>query len=442
MQQVNPTVLIVTTQTWMQLTRMALRLTRYGCPVSVLGPPRSELRFFAGLKSWHLLQHGAPLDALQTAITRSGATVLLPGDDLAVWLLHALHEHSPRHRDLVERSIGPSSSFTTVLSRYKLLSLAASLGIAVPETAPAYQVQDARQWCSQHTPPFVLKKDGTFGGGGVEIVHDLSELDQHYARLNAIPSTSERTNASAGSSSPALPHPWGPDAELSVQSYIPGVAANAMFACDQGRILGNVQARVVAAKGQIGPALMIELVDDERMATAGRLIAASLGLSGFFGLDFVLEQETGTPFLVEMNPRCTRLGHTAVANQTDLAGLLWACWSSHPAPPPASGDLTPFISYYPEAMLLDPLSSFHEHARLDVPPEDRASVDKLALGSPALLARAYRPVRSALKTIKHTFLPPLPLEPLYYFKPPLPADAPHADPASFAAQCAQPTIQA
>ena len=201
-----------------------------------------------------------------------------------------------------------------------------------------------------------------------------------------------------------------------MQAYVEGAAANAMFACSSGKILGSVHARVVAAKGRTGPALMIELIEDERMERAGRLLASSLELSGFFGLDFILEQGTGEPYLIEMNPRCTQLGHVALARQTDLAGLLWADWTSSPHPPSGEKQLGSSVCFYPQAAEWAPGSPFLSQARLDVCAADLEAVNRLAQGSQDLLARTSRSMREQIRAIKRTIQPPAPAE-IFYFEP-------------------------
>jgi hypothetical protein len=418
MQRIEPVILIVTTQTWRQLTRMALRLSRYGCKVSVLCPAQGELQFFDQLHTRHSFRANKPLDCLEAAILASGADFLVPGDDMAVWLLHELCERAPQHSQLIGRSIGPAHCFPTVRSRPKLLALARSLGLLVPETALARTMEEALAWSQGRSAPFLLKKDGTWGGGGVEIVEDRAELPRHYARLHAAPPVLTRIKDLLLPSGNHYSRPsdsWISEPEVSAQTYIEGTAATAMYACDKGRVLGQVQARVVASKGKTGPAIMIDLLADARIERAGTLLASSLRLSGFFGLDFILEKDTGAPYLIEMNPRCTQLGHVALPGQADLAGLLWAQWSGHPAPEIGGSELSPSVCFYPEALDCVTDSSFLERARLDVSPEDRAVVDRLARGNPALLARSYHAARAHLRTLKRSMIPPQ-RAPIYYFE--------------------------
>jgi hypothetical protein len=254
------------------------------------------------------------------------------------------------------------------------------------------------------------------------VVSDVAALAHHYAQLTDPPTLMERVHHAWRRRGKRfiLPPSWTAQAEISVQAYVEGVAANAMFACDQGRILGSLQARVVASKLKNGPAVMIDLIDDPRIARAGEQLAGSLAISGFFGLDFLLEQGTGIPLLLEMNPRCTQVAHVAMNGQdrqTDLAGILWSHWSGRALPQADADDpLKSSIGFYPHALEWGAGSSFLQRARLDVGAEDRLVVDRLASGNPALSARAYRAARRQLKTWKRQVSAPE-VSPLYYFEP-------------------------
>ena len=385
--------LLVSTQTWHQHTRMVLRLVRYGCQVSALCPSTHELRYYEGLQHFFTLDPAAyPLESLAWAILRSGADYLVPGDDKAVWMLHELASQSPIYRPLVERSLGPERSFATVRSRARLLAVAKGLGIAVPETALAQTPEGARSWSEGRTLPFVLKRDGTFGGEGVEVIHDRAAVEPFYTRS---------------------PHRNQP-AEVCVQSFVEGFAANAMFACSQGRVVGAVQARVLASKGKTGPSVVIRLFHDARIERAGTLLAESLQLSGFFGLDFILEAETGTPLLIELNPRCTQLGHIALPGQADLIAQLWRAWGGREPWSVGEANLPDTICFHPGAQQWATDSRLLASGRPDVCAEDMAIVDRLAQGSPAILPRASRSARRALIQLRNAVRDPQP-PPIHYF---------------------------
>lgn len=85
------------------------------------------------------------------------------------------------------------------------------------------------------------------------------------------------------------------------------------------------------------------------MMAAAERIAHRLGLSGFLGLDFMIEYGTGAAFLVEMNPRSTPLCHLQLGPGRDLAGAPWAKLSGQPAREMPAVTQNGLIAYFPHA---------------------------------------------------------------------------------------------
>ena len=130
------------------------------------------------------------------------------------------------------------------------------------------------------------------------------------------------------------------------------------------------------------------------IARVARVLAERLGLTGYYGLDFIID-ETGGAHLIEMNPRCTQLGHLAVSKQGDLAGALYAKLSDAPveAPPLLERDV---VAFFPQAVQAEPQSRYAKEAYLDVPLEHAGVVRELLLPLPPdrrLMTRLYHSVR-------------------------------------------------
>lgn len=354
MKSSKPAILVITTQTWLQITRLALRFAALGCRVSALCPDESHLASSTQIEA--VYSHGLlnPVAALRHAIDSSRAEFLLPTDDLSVWLLHELATQSPGFAPLVERSLGSPHAYPLLRSRFRLLELAHRLGIAVPRTELITDLKELETWCGADAPAFVLKKDGTWGGGGVHIVRGAEQALEALHHLSQPISFATRTacwlrngDASAFARLQCMQNP-----QITAQTLVRGVPANSMYACHQGRILAEVQAKVIASKGVTGPSFAIELITDSRISRAGAVLAAQLQISGFFGLDFILDSHTGQPYLIELNPRSTQLGHLAVPGQPDLAATLWAQWTGESAPVPTARNLSSSIGFYPDTQKL------------------------------------------------------------------------------------------
>ena len=93
----------------------------------------------------------------------------------------------------------------------------------------------------------------------------------------------------------------------------------------------------------------MRIVDNAEMMFAAERIASRLDLSGFFGLDFMIEQGSGATYLIEMNPRTTPLCHLRSGKGRDLAGAFWAQLAGQPFPESAPMTQNQMIAYFPEA---------------------------------------------------------------------------------------------
>jgi hypothetical protein len=139
------------------------------------------------------------------------------------------------------------------------------------------------------------------------------------------------------------------------------------------------------------------------MERAARLLADALRLSGFFGLDFMLETDTGTPYLIEMNPRCTQLGHLEFADQGSLAGALSA-YLRGDAPPPADDPVpSDTIALFPQGIkALRGGSRYRDGAYLDLPcdePDLIAELERDPWPQRRWAARLYHAVRPIKRTV-------------------------------------------
>jgi hypothetical protein len=180
------------------------------------------------------------------------------------------------------------------------------------------------------------------------------------------------------------------------QAFIKGRPANMIASCWRGELLDTISAEVVQAQGATGSATVVRIVDSPEMLLAARTIARRLELSGFFGLDFMIEDQTEGYYLIEMNPRCTPLSHLALGMGRDPLAALAARLSG--AAPSARQPITrdDLIAYFPQAWHWDPNSEFLKTSFCDVPHSEPELVkDLLQIPWPdrSLLARLSNRLR-------------------------------------------------
>lgn len=348
----GPSILIAAAKWWHLSARLALVLRDEGCRVSALCPRGHPLSKVAGLQAVHRYGPIDSLPSLAKAIVAADIDMIIPCDDAVVAQLHALHTYMPQLRPVLEQSLGPSDSFPAVTSRYQLLSLATELGIATAHTQRLDSAEDVARWYRDIGPACVVKSDGESGGNGVRICGSLQGALAAWNELSAplsLATTIKRVAVDRDVT--AL---WRRkhlrQLQITGQKMIAGSPANCMAAAQNGKLISVLSVAVLTTDGPTGAAVIIRRIRDEQMAFAARRIAAHLKLSGFFGLDFIIDRATGDPVLIEMNPRATQLGHLEFWDQVSLASAFVAAWRDAAAPAPRCPIPTDTVALFPQAL--------------------------------------------------------------------------------------------
>lgn len=362
-------VLVVAAQWWPLSARLASALVRHGCMVSALCPAGHPLLSVSGLARVRQYDGWRSLASLLSAINTERPDVIVPCDDGVVAQLHALHATEPAVRELIERSLGDARSFSIVASRYRLLETARELGIAVPETRRVLGPADLSAWHESVASAGVLKIDGKSGGNGVRICSSFDEAQEAWREFVAPRRLATALKRLLIDGDPlAIWARRDGSGEITMQRLVEGRPANVMMACRGGAALSMVAVAVLAAESRTGAATIVQRIRDARMERAATLLAAHLQLTGFYGLDFMIESGTRTPYLIEVNPRCTQLGHLEFPGQESLAAAFSADLRGVPRPPTGREISDETIAFYPQA--LETFKGGSRHAglcRLDVP---------------------------------------------------------------------------
>ncbi len=407
----QPSVLLVAAKWWPLSARMAIALMRHGCGVTTVCPLGHPLNWVEGIDRVYRYAGIFSLPCLRRAIHAANPDVIVPCDDGVVGQLHALHRLDPALRPLIERSLGSPESFSIVSSRFRLLALAKTLGVRVPETRQVHTAADLENWHAHTATRAVLKVDGESGGNGVRMCQSLNESLSAWRRLRERPSYAAACKRSIVDRNPLAI--WqryrAGTPEVTVQEFVRGRPANSMMLCRAGELLAVVSVLVVVAESSVGAATVIRIINDERMTLAARRLASRLCLSGFFGLDFMID-ESGAPNLIEMNPRCTQLGHFELPERGSLAGVFSAALQGKPLPRPMHPIWHKTIALFPQALAGGGVAAPYIGASfLDVPTDEAQLVRELRLPP--------WPMRQWPSRLYHRFLPLGPSRPVT-FEPP------------------------
>jgi hypothetical protein len=374
-------VLITATTPWPLSARLAVRLIAHGCVVHALCPRQHGLTKVSGIARGHRYTGLDSLAALERAVAASRPSLIVPSDDRAVWQLHDLHARRPDWSELIETSIGSARSFATARSRCGLMDIAGTLGVRVPQTAIIRSPEDIRTWFDGRPGPAVVKLDGTWGGHGVQVVGSAGEAVDAWRRFTAPepPGTALKRCMIDRDPLAFWPRQSRQTPVVSIQEFIAGRPANAMLAAWRGELLGLASVEVLCSQGVTGASTIVRLMRHGEITRTAGLLVRHLGLSGFHGLDFILDEATGAPFLIELNPRCTQLGHLVLPAQGDLAGLVCAALGAPGTPQPEPPIDRDVIAFFPQALAWNPDSPHMQRCHHDVPWSEPALVRELLL---------------------------------------------------------------
>ncbi len=397
-------VLLVSSIRWPVSAKVALAFLRHGCDVQAVCPKDHPFAFVTGISKIYPYRGMNSIQSLYEAIASSDPDLLIPCDDVVVWQMHELYRTRAEIRPLIERSLGAATAYETVSSRGKFMKVVEELQLRAPKTKDIGSAADLRDWFLKQSASGVLKLDWTCSGKGVRIVDSLSEAEEALAEMIRQPhSLGIALGRWLLNHDPLALWKWKhyKQQRVTMQEFVAGQPANTLMACQDGKVLALVTVEVLFAHDATGSALAVQLVENEQIRTAAERIAKRLQLSGFHGLDFILEEGTGHAYLIELNPRCTQLAHLQVGVQGGLVGVLSRAFTGAPLRKDHVPIFQKKVAFFPEAMMSDPKCPFLETAYIDVPWEEPRLVQELMnrnWSDRTLLARLYRALRPSKGT--------------------------------------------
>ena len=325
----------------------------------------------------------SPEESLLAAIEASRPDIVIPCDERAAQHLRALHKRACSSSildgtltSLIERSLGQPRSYPIVSARYNFLEFARGAGLSVPDTQKVERVEDLESWEISHPFPWLLKADGTWGGGGVKIVQTKHEAKQAFLDLQELFNVRRVATSLCFRRDWFCLRPWwiGFRPSVTVQSHIEGSPANCGVVCWGGQVHAFIAVEAVSTLDQTGPASVVRLVDNCEMRSAAETIAFRLGLSGLFGLDFMIDR-TGATHLIEINPRYTPLCHLQLGPGQDMIEAVRAQLSVSTGCEVSSRSKYSMIALFPQAWLRK--NEFLGESFQDIPQDEPELVREL-----------------------------------------------------------------
>lgn len=316
----HPRVLAITlAPDWWSVARMASQLSAAGFDVATFCPRGSHLAQTDHACEHHFLRDENLAAELVDALVAWNPRLILPGDEFAVHLLHFLARRNlpPTLRQVIRDSCGDPRFHDVVCDKTRTLEDAGKLGIRHPAQAPA---ADLEGFTAVQGYPVVIKMPVGMAGLTVRVCPDPRSAAAAIAEL----------------ASCTLP-PFVPQGPLMVQQHVRGHPASFAFVALDGRMLDGFAYRPRQTIGEGGPASVVERIHHAEIEQVTRRLVSHFGFTGFGGFDFMLDAESGAPYLLEMNPRLTIAGPLGEAFGHDLVRALHAAVTGADAPPVTGG---------------------------------------------------------------------------------------------------------
>jgi hypothetical protein len=373
---VRPTALVASTARWLPTARLAVALANAGFTVDAVCPSRHPLSETGSIRQTYRYRGLDGLHSFADAIASAKPDLIVPGDDLATQHLHLFYDQEQRKGEagvpvcaLIERSLGAPENFSVLYARAKFMELAQNEGVRVPKTEVIHDRGDLKHWIAQAGLPTVLKSDGSSSGEGVRVVRTREDAERALRVLAAPPLLARAAKRALIDRDLRLVWPTllRRRSIVNAQAFVAGREATSAVACWKGEVLAALHFEVINKGLSTGPASVLRLIENTEMSTAAEKMARRLNLSGVHGFDFMLEEQTGNAYLIEINPRPTQVGHLTLGLGRDIPAALYSAVTGHAARPAPKVTEHNTIALFPREWIRDPSSPFLQSAYHDVP---------------------------------------------------------------------------
>ena len=362
----STSVLLVSTATnWLGTARMPAALGNAGFDVSLLTPADSlaaKSRFVRRIG--YLPQDATPLQwvfAFAAMVKATGPRLVVPCDDTSVRLMQMLVLTPPDNLQsvqyinlagLIRESLGTPDYYRASVDKTLLPAVAKALGVRVPPCIVTDELQDACSFAEHQGFPVVIKRGFGAAGEWVAIVPDRTQLEQQFSRFMAATMLAIEGAAKT---------------QVLVQAHISGSIVDQSMVAWQGATLAGFVREKLIKDPPLGPATVVRVLHLPEVRTFSDRLAAGLGMSGFFAIEYIVERSTGDAYLIEINRRATSGITLGAMVGVDLCQAMYAALNGSPSS--VRGDVEPgeeqLIAHFPEEWFRDPGSRYLREYRID-----------------------------------------------------------------------------
>lgn len=350
---------------------MPRALANAGFDVALLTPRNSlaEKSCFVS-RIGHLPDHATPAQwvfAFAAMVRATAPQLVVPCDDNSFRLLQMLALSPPEQIQpqiqlqlaaLIRKSLGDPGHFRASIDKTLLPAAAETLGVRVPPYAVVSSLAEAEAFAGDRGFPMVLKRRYGFAGQGVAVCADRSELERAFAEL---------TKADTLDFEPFR------DVRFLAQAYVAGsVVSRSSVAWRGSQLAGTTREKLIKNPPQTGPATVVRFFRQPEVTRFSAALTKGFGMTGFFGIEYIVDDSDGRAYLLEVNRRVTPGASTGELVGVDLCAALHAQLTGAPAsvPPDVPPDFERIVARFPQEWLRDPTSSALRDYPVDAPWDD------------------------------------------------------------------------
>lgn len=394
------TVLLTSTCWWPFSARLALRFADLGWRVEALCPDEHPLHKTRAVQRFHHYAALNPRQALSSAMNRSSAGLVVPCDDRALAHLLSVQEKVPSEKSgqCDDAGLAPTDSHVFLQRRGPFMKLAQELGLRAPDMRVVDSATDIDAAVADLGLPLVLKSDASWGGMGVIIAHTRQQAETARRKLLRRAGVAAAIRMLLLQRDPyrLLPALNESPPQIYAQRFVRGRPANVAAIGWKGECLASIQMEALLTRNALGASTVLRTIDRPEMAGAAETMIRHLGISGFCGFDFMIEDATGHAHLIELNPRATPTSHLALGCGSDLVAALDLKLRGQPLLE-SRAQAGEIVALFPDAWNHAPRSAYLTHGQHDVPwqePDLVRELVRIPYPDRGAIARLWRACRA------------------------------------------------
>lgn len=371
----NKILIVALNEKWIGIGRLPFGLTRSGFEVYTLCPQKSYLAktifvkesiqypifTYSRLKSIYIL--------VFFSFIKFKPDFIIPGDEDALLVLQNISNFFMKIpvlkniSKIIRRSLALKEFDRLMLEKSNFQNKCLEWGINTPRNIVIKDIDSAIMASTELTYPVVLKNDSSYGGSGVYICQNENDLRENYLKMKSNLFLSFLKSFFFISI-------FGYKNKISVQKYIKGSFGQAPFCAKDGKVFAsNIMLSLKNFPNETGGSTVVRGIENDKINQYINILVQKTFYTGFGSIEFILEEKSGLPYVIELNPRPTptcHIGSDHIAN--DLCEYLYKGLQLKDE---KLGTFRPYtIALFPGEKMRDPKSKFLSEGYHDIPVND------------------------------------------------------------------------